>query len=406
MDSNSRCSRCGGILGAEYDVGGSFPKELAKRSIWDFAEFFPPVSKESIVSMGEGWTPYVETPRLATKLGLKSLRCKVEGCNPTGSFKDRAASIGISLAKEWGNRGIFTASDGNAGASVSAYSARANIACLVLVDETVPFSKLGQIMMYSPKVLRYSRLYESSSNLESAFSELHGALSGWRNMFVWAPYNPLIVDGLKTMAYEIALSGDLPDFVFVPTAGGDLLSGLRKGFEELRKMGEIDRIPRLVAVQGEGADATVRAIEQGLEKVKEGGPPRTIASALRVNFGAEHTLAAVRETGGFGIAVPDALIEDAQRLIAREEGIFCEVSSATAVAAIGKARQIGKIAADQSAAAILTGFGLKEYVRASGDTARIPTVTSGSQLRAGLSALLGPDFQTAGRSRIASLAST
>jgi threonine synthase len=101
-DYHSRCAKCGGILEAHYRLDGKFPTDVEGRSIWDFADFLPSVKKENIVSLGEGWTPYVKSPNYAKRVGLRHIWCKLEGCNPTGSFKDRAASLGLSLAGEWG----------------------------------------------------------------------------------------------------------------------------------------------------------------------------------------------------------------------------------------------------------------------------------------------------------------
>ncbi len=379
-DFHSRCTRCGGILEAHYELDGNFPTNFGRRSIWDFADFLPPVKKENVVSLGEGWTPYVETPNFAKRVGLQRIWCKLEGCNPTGSFKDRAASLGLSLVREWGKKGVFAASDGNAAAAISAYSARAHIKCLILISQDAPTQKLTQIMMYSPILLRVRGLYESASSLESVLAQAQSVLPDWLNLFIWAPFNPLLVEPYKTIAYEIALSKEMPDYIFVPVAGGELLSGLSRGFQELKEMGVLDKVPRLVAVQGKGADPTVQAIEKGLGKVLETGPPVTVAGAIRVNFGAEHSITAVRKSGGFGISVADDQIIDAQKQIAREEGIFCEISSAVALAAISEALERGKISSDETAAAILTGAGLKDYLSTEADLSRVPLSESVSSL--------------------------
>ncbi len=325
------------------------------------------------------------------KIGLRNVSCKLEGGNPTGSFKDRAASVGLSLAREWRKRGVFTASSGNAAAAVSAYSARAGIRCLVLIRDDSPASKLSQITMYSPVLLRVRNLFESRSALEAAIEQTQLAVPDWLNHFIWAPFNPLLVDAFKTIAYEIALDGEVPDYLFVPVAGGDLLFGLYKGFQELREMGRLDSLPRLVAVQGEGADPLVRAIEKGLDTVPDTEPPHTVAGALRVNFGAEHSITAVRKSGGFGISVSDEQIVKAQREIARDEGIFCEISSAAALAAISKALDLGKIARDETTAAILTGVGLKDYPVTGDDISRIPLSKDVSSLSTTLERMLAAE---------------
>ena len=380
MDCHSRCTKCGGILEAHYRLDGRFPTDFERRSIWDFAEFLPPAKEENIVSLGEGWTPYVESPNFGKRLGLRRIWCKLEGCNPTGSFKDRTASLGLSLAREWGKEGVFAASDGNAAAAISAYSARARVKCLILISVDAPTQKLAQIMMYSPALLRVRGLYESASSLESALALAQSVLPDWLNLFIWAPHNPLLVEPYKTIAYEIALSKEIPDYIFVPVAGGELLSGIFRGFQELREMGVLDRTPKLVAVQGKGADPTVQAIGKGLDKVLETGPPVTIAGAIRVNFGAEHAIKAVRKSGGFGISVTDEQILDAQKQIARDEGVFCEISSAVALAAISEALSLGKIGADETATSILTGTGLKDYFSSGADLARVPISESVSSI--------------------------
>src|SRR5207247_5852512 len=128
-DTHSRCAKCNGILSAHYRLDGAFPTGGAQRSIWQFTEFLPPIREQNIVSLGEGWTPYVKAPNYGRKVGLRNVSCKLEGCNPTGSFKDKAASVGLSLAREGRKSGGFTASSGNARAEVSADSARAACRC-------------------------------------------------------------------------------------------------------------------------------------------------------------------------------------------------------------------------------------------------------------------------------------
>jgi threonine synthase len=387
-ETHSRCQNCGGVLETNYNLEGDFHVRPEMRSIWDFSEFLPPVKGENVVSLGEGWTPYVKVPKLTKHLGLSSVRCKIEGSNPTGSFKDRAMSVGVSLARQWRKNGIYTASDGNAGAATAAYSAAAGIRCLVMLSEDVPRSKVGQISMYTPFTLRVGGLYQSLSSLEAGLSQAGRLLPDWLNMFAWAPFNPLMVDANKTIAYEIALSKTVPDFVVVPTAGGDLLYGLYKGFAELREMGLIERSPRLVVAQGEGADPAVKALETGVDRLELSSSPRTVAGALAVNFVAEHPIRAVKETQGFGISVSDDSILEAQRELAREERIFCEISSAVAIAAIKEAVGEGRISKDQTAAAVLTGFGLKDFPSAAAGGKDIPLVESISGLPSAITALL------------------
>lgn len=363
IETYSVCSRCGGILSAVYDLRKKARTSSSSAGIWKYSEFFPPVNQENIVSLGEGRTPLIETKRFSRSVGRRRIYCKIEGSNLTGSFKDRIASLGLSLAKGRGKRGVFTASSGNAAAAVAAYSAHAGLKCLILVREDTTSSKLIQMETYGPKILRVRDLYNTKEDLAHALELTQQSLPEWMNHFIWSPYNPLLVDALKTIAYEIALEDKLsPDWIFVPAAGGDLVYGIYKGFKEMEEMGMIDRIPRIVAVQGRGADPLVRSLNRGSAHVKDIKPPaRTVAGALRVTFGADHALLAVRESRGFGISVSDGEILAAQRKIAALEGIFTEVSSATTLAAISRAQREKKIDEGESIVAILTGSGFKDY---------------------------------------------
>jgi len=373
-----------GILSAKYDLNGkSFDFQAARNSIWQFRDMMPPVSDSNIISMREGWTPFIEAKRYGHSIGSSSLWCKVEGQNPSGSFKDRAASLGLSLAMEWRKPGVFTASSGNAAAAISAYSARAGIKCLVLIREDSTPSKLGQIAMYGANLLRVREIFRDQQTLARALDLTQKALPDWLNHFVWAPYNPLLIDGLKTIAYEVASDCqniELPDCIFVPTAGGDLLYGIFKGFQELKESGAVDKIPRMVVAQGLNSSPTVAAIESGLDKVPETEKADTVAGALRVNFGTEHTLIAVRQSKGFGIAVSDDEIISAQRKIALSEGIFTEVSSATALAGIEKSIKNGRVQKDEKVLAILTGSGFKDYSPPFKDISLVPLADSSERI--------------------------
>lgn len=376
VDTHSRCSKCSGILTGKYELGGKF-FDLTMRgdSVWQFADVMPYVPDSEVVSMGEGWTPLVRAKRLGDALGMPELWCKIEGENPSGSFKDRAASLGLSLAKSWGNPGVFTASSGNAAAAISAYSARAGLDCLVMVREDSTPSKLGQIAMYGPKLLRVRGVFSSQGSLLEALEMVQSALPKWLNHFVWAPFNPLLIDGLKTVAYEIAsqsAKNALPDYIVVPTAGGDLLYGIYKGFQELKATGSVNRIPKMVVAQGLNASPTVSALESNSDHIVEIDSAETVAGALRVSFSADHAVIAVRNSGGFGVGVTDEEILKAQRDVASADGIFTEVSSATALAAVRRSLATGKIQKDEKVIAILTGSGFKDYSPPFKDVSQVP----------------------------------
>lgn len=377
LKTQSRCESCNGILTAYYSISKDIVSYGKEGGIWRFSQYLPPVNIENKVSLGEGSTPYIRAEGYAEEIGLDELWFKLEYLNPTGSFKDRAAALGLSLAKEWGYVGVFTASSGNAAAATSAYSARANTKCLILIRDDVTSQKISQIAMYSPFLIRVKSLFDSRKKLEEALRLTQSSLPKWFNHFFWAPYNPLLVDAFKTISFEMILENpEVPRYLFVPVAGGDLIYGLYKGFREMYEADMIRRIPALVAVQGEGANPTILAIERGLESVPEIKRADTIAGALRVNFGAEHSLLAVRGSGGFGISVTDEEILEAQKGVAKLEGIFCETSSAAAIAAVKKAKDKGFINRNEPVAVVITGLGFKDFELPINDESTIPTAKS------------------------------
>ena len=355
------CRTCGDVLTGKYDLTGlEININEQKHSIWNYAPVLPPVLPENQISLDEGDTPYIRLENYGSTIGAGNIWAKLEGCNPSGSFKDRAASIEVSLAKQWKCAGIFTASSGNAAAALAAFAARARLKCLILVREDSTISKLEQISAYNPRIVRVKKLFTNKQTLMESLKRVETLLPGWRNGFVWAPFNPLAADGVKIISYEIS-SKKVPDYVFVPTAGGDLLFSIFKGFSELKNMNLIDKMPKIVTVQGDNASPLVQALERNLDHVEETGAPSTIAGALRVNFGANHAIKAVKESGGFGISVSDREIENAQRNLAKLDGIFAETSSAAALAGVEKAIRNRRIEKDATISVILTGTGFKEY---------------------------------------------
>jgi threonine synthase len=377
MFTQSRCDRCGSILTSSYGIANRITD--SGQGIWRFREFLPPLTEGNLVSLGEGSTPSIETKRLHSLTGVKRIILKLENCNPTGSFKDRAAALGVSIAKELSSKGVFNASSGNAAAAVAAYSARAGLRCITLVRENASPHKVSQIKMFSPILIRVRDLFRTRKKLENVLSMMQRWLPNWYNHFLWAPINPLLVDSFKTIAYEIFLSSRNADFVFVPVAGGDLIFGLYKGFKDLASSGLIEKVPRLVAVQAKGSESTVRAIRGELRLDEELKRTRTVASALDVSFPSEHAVIAVKESGGFGISVTDREIMEARRILASKEGIFCEISSATVVAAIRNAKEKGLLSSEDTVCAVITGSGLKnvETIKIS----NIPLARSEKELR-------------------------
>ncbi len=317
-----------------------------------------PVSKRTpIVSLNEGDTPLVPAPRLAKRLRLPpdSLHLKIEGANPTGSFKDRGMTLAISKALEAGARGVLCASTGNTAASAAAYAARAGLRCAVLLPAGgVAKGKLVQALMHGAEVLALRGNFDEALALALRLAEE----GRWTMVNSTNPYR---LEGQKTAAFEIVESlGRAPDYQFMPVGNAGNITAYWMGYKEMhgeRRCG----LPRMMGWQASGAAPIVhgRPIKQ----------PMTIASAIRIGnpVSWNRALAARDASGGAIGKVSDREILAAYRLLAEEEGVFCEPSSAAGVAGLikfsksGGFRKKGRRARTRlRVACILTGHGLKD----------------------------------------------
>jgi len=305
---------------------------------------------------GVGGTPLLSAPRLGEKLGLPRLRLKDETRNPSASLKDRATLSVLLAARERGHKIVATASTGNAAASLAALSARLDFEAVIFAPKTAPPAKLHQIRAHG------ARLFLVDGDYDYAYDLCQAAVRkfGWYSRSTGN--NPYCAEGKKTVAFEIAeqLEWKSPDFLFVPTGDGSILGSTHKGFRELRELGWIDRLPRLVSVQAEGSSAIVDAWEMGrnILPVKS----ETLADSIAVDYprDGERALRAMKESEGFGIRVSDAEIVEAIGLLAREEGVFAEPAAAAALAGLKKA--VGEKLIDTEAliVVLVTGHGLKD----------------------------------------------
>lgn len=364
--SLSECSICGGILLVEY-VGKDWKSacsHLAEN--WEsqkefiFEPVLPAVDAANRVTLKEGNTPCIKAQNLGRKINQDALWLKDESRNPTGSFKDRAISLCVSMAKEMGYGKVVVASSGNGAASAAAYGAKAGIKTVVVVPETTPAAKIAHASTCGAEIIRVPGPFNCSYETAQKYAKREKALNLTTTFL-----SPIGVEGYKTIAFELYLQRrKVPDYVFIPVGAGPILYGIWKGFSELAAGGMVKKIPRLVGVQSAGCAPIVRAWRQG-SKTCAWEKPAGIASAISdpltgYEENGDLTVWALRASDGFGIEVDDKEILEAGKLLAREEGIFVEPSSAAALAGLRKAKQEEKLENQKEAAVILTGSGLKD----------------------------------------------
>jgi len=366
------CPRCGGLLDIERadeitfdpaslrDLWRSRRSSLDTRDrsgVWRFREFLPFGDADLIVTLGEGNTPLYDAPRSADYCGLRQLKLKHQGNNPTGSFKDTGMTVAVTQACKLNARVVACASTGNTAASLAAYAARANLVCAIIVPSgQVSHAKLAQALDYGAKVL------EIDGNFDACMSFIR-ELSEDSSVYLVNSINPFRIEGQKTVAFELAeqLEWRVPDHLVVP--GGNLgnSSAFGKGFRELLQSGLIERQPKITVVQAVGAAPFARLyLEQESDLVNE-QDPKTLASAIKIGAPVSwrKALRAVHETGGSVITVTEQEIADAKAMIGRD-GIGCEPASATTVAGMQKLVAGGVIKEDETVVGVLTGHLLKD----------------------------------------------
>lgn len=353
------CPRCGvtGILDVEWDYDAIRWRPSDEWSHWRYAAVLPVEPGWRRPRVTVGWTPIYDVPSLAPALGVRALRVKDDGRNPTASFKDRASSVGATRAVGLGAKTIACASTGNAASSLAGMAADLGIPAVIFVPSTAPDAKVAQLAIYGARVLLVEGDYAQAYDLCQAAVEALGFYN--RNCAV----NPFLVEGKKTCGLEIGeqTAGRVPDVVAVSVGDGCTIAGIGKGLAEMKRFGVIDRIPRLLGVQAEGARPIADAFARGDEKIVP-GEARTLADSISVGHprNAVKALRAVRASGGAFVTVPDEAILEMVPALARASGVFAEPTAAAALAGIRRARELGLIAATDDVLAVITGNGLKD----------------------------------------------
>lgn len=363
-DTVHNLSRAGRPLLVRYDLDGvrrTLTKEaLAARplDLWRYRELLPVRRVADIVSLGEAVTPLVPLQRLSARLGGGELLVKDEGRLPTGSFKARGLVMAVSMAKAFGLPHLAMPTNGNAGAALAAYASRAGIRATVFCPADTPEVNVSEIEAQGATVHRVNGLIDDCGKIVGQGK----AEVGWFDVSTLK--EPYRIEGKKTMGLELAeqLGWELPDVIFYPTGGGTGLIGMWKAFAELEAIGFIGaKRPRMVAVQAAGCAPMVRAWEAGEEHAPRWEDAHTLASGIRVPqaVGDFLILRAVRESGGFAIAVTDDAIQAALDEAAREEGFLLCPEGAATYAAYKQALADGRVGRDERAVLFNCATGLK-----------------------------------------------
>lgn len=357
-----------GILDVVYDyelIGRRLTKErLADdptNSIWRYADLLPIADPRLIPPLQVGWTPLYRAERLEKRLGLKHLWVKDDGREPTASYKDRASAVGVVKALELGRDVVTCASTGNAASSLAGLAASVGLTTYIFVPQTAPQAKVAQLLIFGANVIMVKGTYDRAFDLCLEASREYGWYS--RN----TAYNPYLSEGKKTAALEICeqLGWEAPDRMFVSVGDGCIIGGLWKGLKDLRALGFIDKMPKLMGVQAEGAAPLVRAWREGTEEI-EPVVPHTLADSIAVGVPRDRikALRAVRQTGGEYVAVSDEEILDAMRVLARGAAVFAEPAGATGFAGLVNLAREGRIDPEERIVVLATGNGLKDVASA------------------------------------------
>lgn len=326
-------------------------------NVWRYRELLPVLSRDP-VTLNEGGTGLHYCRRLGELLNHPEVCVKNEGENPTGSFKDRGMTVGVTRAKELGSKVVICASTGNTSASLAAYAAKAGLHCIVLVPSgKVALGKLAQAIIHGAHVILVKGNFDYALRVVRKLSSIYP-------LYLLNSVNPYRLEGQRTIAYEVyeQLGREVPDVVVVPVGNAGNISAIWKGFKELKLLGLTDRTPRMIGVQAEGAAPLARTLRENSDELLRVPNPETVATAIRIGAPVnwKKALRAVRESRGTIITVSDDEILKAQRLLASTEGLFVEPASAASIAGLAKATSQGLVDRGEVVVCVATGHGLKD----------------------------------------------
>jgi threonine synthase len=314
-----------------------------------YKKYLPITRKTPLFTIGEGDTPLVRCDKLAERYGCGELYFKLEGCHPTGSFKDRGMVVAIAKAVEAGSQAVICASTGNTSASAAAYAAFCGLQCIIVIPGgKIALGKLAQAIVHGARIIAVDGNFDKALEIVRALTEKHPVT-------LVNSLNPNRIEGQKTAAFEIVdVLGDAPDYLFLPVGNAGNITAYWKGFKEYYEVGKAARKPRMYGCQAEGAAPIVRG--HSIEK------PETVATAIRIGNPAswQRAVAARDESGGIIDMVSDDEILVAQRIMASEAGVFGEPASAAPLAGLIKLAGQGRQFPGKTIVCVVTGSGLKD----------------------------------------------
>lgn len=354
--------------------------------MWRFADHLPEIATDHRISLGEGDTALLATGgSTLTSLGASrsvSIQIKAEYQNPTGSFKDRIAAMAASLVVDRGMGGVIGTSSGNGGAAIAAYGAKAKIPVLLFTSAGMPAGKLQQVLAHGTKVHVVERFGDGSPEERNPVADTIAGLADthrWLAFLTGANYAAESMRGAETIAFELAEQASNTNVVYAPVGGGGLLASIYRGYQRLREAGSAPEVPmpKIVGVQPAGCPTIARAVDGDLSAYR--GPMATTVSGLQVRtLFDDDAISAVTNTGGHVVEITDEQAWHAQKILAREEGVFVEPAGATAMAGLIADLETGRIDQDANVIVIASGAGYKDPTaleRLNADI-EVPTVTA------------------------------
>jgi len=356
------CERCFGPLEVVYNLDSIEldRKSFKKRpdTLWRYHELLPIEDKPKIVDLGAGFTTLRKCKRLAKALRLKSLYIKDDTVNPTGSFKDRPATVAVSKALEFGYKAVGCASTGNLAAATAAHAAKAGMPCYVFIPSNIEVNKTLQAATYGAKIIAVKGTYDEANRLAAqALDEYDWAL-------VNINLRPYYVEGSKTLGFETCeqLGWRAPDNIIIPMGSGALLCAIGRSLKQFRDLGLIDELKtKIIGAQPQGCSPIVSAFKSNSGDVIPVENPKTIAESLAIGDPGDgiYALKIIRESGGVAESATDEEIMEGIKLLAKTEGTFAEPAGGVTIAILKKLTELGEIPRDEEIVCCVTGSGFK-----------------------------------------------